>query len=310
MTQLDLNTLSNQPVAYFPTGNPAAYAGLTMSFYFGAPGESEKRQSLVNCIQYYLQQAKGQLQLYAVAGDKRHRTLSPGENPNPELLAKMLDTDITLDFEAGGAHEGIAHPWSISSLARGVTYPNYLGFLLLSYPASMLEHIGVQGFAQQFVTMCNQLQVEHAYAGLGLIFPFDVGGRNAAQNIIGDNLMRYPGLDAHDLSGVMIHCRNGIKSINFLTAVSHRLLARAGGSDTVLANAGSRVLSCPYSSGTVFQAGHEPQIGAPNQPPEDYVALGRALKAARAPFEDSMFDDPAGQDDEAFTQRWLARFDG
>ncbi|WP_062263057.1 type VI immunity family protein [Endozoicomonas arenosclerae] len=310
MSQLDLNSLSNQPVAYFPRGNPAACIGLTMTFYFGAPGEPEKRQSLVNCINHYLQQAKGKLRLYAVAGDKRHRILKTGENPNPNLLVKMQSTETTLDFEAGGADEGIAHPWSISSLARGVTYPNYLGFLLLSYPASMLEQMGVQGFAQQFVTICNQLRVEHAYAGLGLITPFDVGGRSAAQNVIGDALMRYPGLDAYDLSGVMIHCRNGIKSINFLTAVSHRLLAKAGGTDAVLANAGSQILSCPYSNGTVFQAGDEPQLGSPNKPPENYIALGKALKEARAPFDDSMFDDPAGQDDEAFTQRWLARFDG
>ncbi|MGI9280721.1 MAG: type VI immunity family protein [Endozoicomonas sp.] len=310
MSQLDLNTLSNKPVAYFSNKNPAACIGLTMTFYFGAPGEPGKRQALVKCINHYLQQAKGQLQFYAVAGDKRHRTLKPGENPNPDLLAKMQDTDITLDFEAGGADEGVANPWSIGSLARGVTNPHYMGYLLLSYPASMLNQMGVQGFSKQFVAICNALHVEHAYAGLGLIIPFDVAGSRAAHGVLGEAAMQWPGLDAYNLTTTSIHCRHGIKSINFLTAISHRIQSKAGGTEAILANAGSQVLSCPYSNGTVFQAGHEPQIGAPNQPPEDYVALGRALKAARAPFEDSMFDDPAGQDDEAFTQRWLARFDG
>ena len=310
MPSIDLKTLSDQPVTYFTDGNPAARMGLTMTFYFGAPGEPGKRQALVNCINHYLQQAEGHLRSYAVMGDKRFRKLRPGDTPDQELLKKMLDVETVFQFEAGGENEGNAYSWASVALAEEVTYANYLGYLLLTYPASILDQIGVQGFAQQFVTMCNQLKVEHAYAGLGFVFPFDVGGSNAAQDVIGDALMHYPGLDAYDLSGVKIHCRNGIKSINFLTAVSHRLLAKAGGTDAVLANAGSQVLSCPYSNGTVFQAGHEPQIGAPDQPPEDYVALGRALKAARAPFEDSMFDDPAGQDDEAFTQRWLARFDG
>ncbi|MGI9283270.1 MAG: type VI immunity family protein [Endozoicomonas sp.] len=310
MSQFDLNTLSDQPVAYFSQGHPAARIGLTMTFYFGAPGNADKRQALVSSIQHYLQQAQGHLRSYAVIGDRRFRKLQPGDIPDQDLLENMLDTDTIFQFEAGGETEGISYPWASAALAEDVTNPHYLGYLLLTYPASMLNKMGVQGFAQLFVSICNSLQVEHAYAGLGLILPFDVGGMRAAHGVLGEAAMRWPGLDAYNLTTTSIHFSDGIKSINFLTAVSHRIQSKAGGTEAILANAGPRILSCPYSNGTVFQAGYEPQMGAANQPPEDYVALGKALKAARFPLDDSLFDDPAGQDDEAFTQRWLARFDG
>ena len=50
-------------------------------------------------------------------------------------------------------------------------------------------------------------------------------------------------------------------------------------------------------------------------PPKHYVALGRVLKPIRAPYSDVMIYDPAIEDQmsdghDAFTQRWLARFDG
>ena len=35
---LALQDYEGKPLAYFPSGNPAARLGLTMSFYFGAPG--------------------------------------------------------------------------------------------------------------------------------------------------------------------------------------------------------------------------------------------------------------------------------
>ena len=125
MTQ-DINfapqDLDEQALAYFPSGRPAARIGLTMSFYFREPGSIEIRKALVHCIEQYLHQAEGLLRIYAVAKEKRHRKLKPGQSPDPVLLHAMITNDSYLEFEASGAErQGISHSWSIAAFAEDLT---------------------------------------------------------------------------------------------------------------------------------------------------------------------------------------------
>ena len=307
--------LDDQPLVYFPDGDPAARIGLTMSFYFGHPNDIERRRTLVHCIKQYLQQAEGLLRTYAVKKHRTFLTLKSRENIDPALLDEMIDPSKVLEFLASGAErDGMSHSWSISAYASTDDSPGALGCLWLTYPLSILQtdEAPPRIFTGQFVSLCNALQVEHAYGGLGLILPFDVGGMSAALQVVGAVAMRFPGLDVDDLTGVIIHCEQGIKAVNFLTAVSDRLLAKVGGAEAVVAQAGQGIEMHRYSTGAVFQAGPVPQLGDSQQGliPDRYVALGRVLKPLRAPYPDTLLDDPAGKDNKAFTQRWLARFDG
>ena len=307
--------LDEQPLVYFPDGDPAARLGLTMSFYVSHPDNLERRRTLAHCIKQYLQQVEGQLRIYTTTKYRTFHTLKPGENVDPALVDEMVDNNNYLDFEASGAErEGISHSWSIRAYADNDNSPGALGYLWLTYPLSILQtdEAPPRIFTGQFVSLCNALQVEHAYGGLGLILPFDVGGMSAALQVVGAVAMRFPGLDVDDLTGVIIHCEQGIKAVNFLTAVSDRLLAKVGGAEAVVAQAGQGIEMHRYSTGAVFQAGPVPQLGDSQQGliPDRYVALGRVLKPLRAPYPDTLLDDPAGKDNKAFTQRWLARFDG
>ena len=318
-----LQHYEDKPLVYFPSGNPAARLGLTISFYFGAPGSPPRRRALVHCIEQYLQQAQGMLRVYRVCGDRRYRKLNPKDKPDINLVITKSEENSPFWFEASGAErDGISHNWSIGALARNIERATYLGYLILTYPLSISQTNGwsIQTFTQQFVSFCDALQVEHAYSGLGLILPFDSTGMDAAHKYIGTIAINRPGLDVDDPTGIIIHCEEGIKSVNFLTAVSDRLLARVGGAESVASQAGPGITMYRYSNGAVFQAGPEPNIGYDPQtrrgvPPEHYVALGRVLKPIRAPYPDVLMYDPAISDPmsnghDAFTQRWLARFDG
>ena len=312
--------LDDQPLVYFPDGDPAARIGLTMSFYFTHPDNTERRRPLVHCIKQYLQQAEGLLRTYAVKKHRTFQTLKPDENVDPALLDEMIDPSKALEFLASGAEQdGMSHSWSISAYADTDNSPGALGFLHLTYPLSILQtdEAPPRIFTGQFVSLCNVLRVEHAYGGLGLILPFDVGGRSAALQVVGGVAMRFPGLDVDDLTGVSIHCEQGIKAVNFLTAVSDRLLVKVGGAEAVAAQAGAGIEMHRYSNGAVFQAGPVPQLGDSEQGlvPDRYVALGRVLKPLRAPYPDVLMyaptiADPESEGHDAFTQRWLARFDG
>ncbi|GAA6168524.1 type VI immunity family protein [Sessilibacter corallicola] len=310
MPTFDYSTITQEPVVYYPrSGNPSAVLGLAMEFYIGGPGQPGRVRAMADCVQAYLTQAQGQFRSYAVANDRVMRRLKPGENIDPALIEAMVDPDAGYEIEAGWEDDK-AHFWSLSSACNKVERQTYLGDLLITYPFSILDQIGLDGFIQQFVSMCNAMEVEHAYAGPSFIEPFNVGGMDAALEVIGSELFNYPCFNAYSLTMTKIQAGDGTKSIGFLTAVSNRILEKAGGAQAVLANAGQSTLSCPYSNGVIFQAGNIPQIGSPNFIPQEYINLGRALKPTRAEFDKSLFDDPAGIDDDAFTQRWLSRFDG
>ncbi len=307
---LSSKELSRRPLAYYKDGAPAAVLGLSMEFYFGSPGKRERRLALIDAIEQYCQQAQGQLVQYYIDGDKQFRQIKKDELPEASLLQSMVDDKPDFQFNTGSGINGVASCWSSIALAEKVMRANYLGYLLLTYPVVILEQIGMESFIRQFATLCNALNVEHAYAGYSAIFPSDVGSRNAACEVIGNVLMAYPGLDAYSLNTTSSNCENGIKSVNFLTAVSHRLLEKAGGTQAVLANLDSQVWQCEYNNGIIFQAGQQPELGSPDQLPPAYVALGKALKPVRADFNKTLFYDPKGEDNKAFTQRWLSRFDG
>ena len=313
-----LEDYSDETLVHFPSGNPAALLGLTMNFYFGAPGTLQRRRALVRCIEHYLHQARGMLRIYRVRGDKRYRPLGPDDTPDINLILEKAQSSSPFWFEASGAErDGISHHWSISAFADNVQRATYLGHLSITYPLSImqLQGMSLQALTGQFLSFCDELQVEHAYGGLGLVLPFDAGGVSAAHKYIGTIAINRPGLDVDDPTGISIHCEEGIKSVNFLTAVSDRLLTKVGGAEAVAAQAGPGIMMYRYSTGAVFQAGPQPEIGYDPQtrkgvPPPHYVVLGKVLKPLRAPFPDTLIYDPLGGDNKAFTQRWLARFDG
>ncbi|MGF1462173.1 MAG: type VI immunity family protein [Maricaulaceae bacterium] len=310
LTSETVARLSAAPLLMFEGSNdPALLAGLTMSFYFNRPDNAQRRQAILACIREYLDQAKGQLRYYAINLEKRNRTLKDGQTVDEVALAKLLDTDRTLEFEASGDVDGSAsHPWSIAALAHNAPVrPSYLGYLWLTYPLSVSGSL--DGFIKQFISFCDRLEVEHAYGGLGFIVPSSVGGMNAAAKIAGETAMRLPGFDLDHLTGVSIYCEHGIKCVNFLTAVSDHWLEKVGGGQAVLDQAGDLVSMYRYSKGYVFRAGAAPDTGEQGPPPA-YVALGRALKPIRAPYPARLLSRPDLPDGEALTQDWLARFDG
>ncbi len=310
MPTFDYSSITQEPVVYYPrSGNPSAVLGLAMEFYIGGPGQPGRIRAMADCVQTYLTQAQGQFRSYAVANDRVMRRLKSGENIDPALIEVMVDPDADYEIEAGG-EEDKAQFWSLSSSCIKVERQSYLADLLITYPFSFLDQIGLDGFIQQFVSMCNAMEVEHAYAGPSFIEPFNVGGMDASHSVIGSQLFNYPCFNAYNLSTTCNEFGDGTKSIGFLTAVSNRILENAGGAQAVLVNAGQSTLSCRYSNGVIFQAGNIPQIGSSDFIPEEYINLGRALKPTRAEIGDSLFDDPAGIDDDVFTQRWLSRFDG
>jgi hypothetical protein len=110
----------------------------------------------------------------------------------------------------------------------------------------------------------------------------------------------------------LLQCEDGIKGVNWLTAVSDGLLNRVGGETAAReALAGCDVQFFGYSGGQVIQAGIAPELGDADLGliPPSYQKVARFLKPIRAQYNASLLDTPPGVDRRAFAQQWLGRLD-
>lgn len=123
---------------------------------------------------------------------------------------------------------------------------------------------------------------------------------------------RWYGIDVEDLSGTVSAIPHGLKSAGWLTLVGSKLLDRLGGSDALAAVLPPEVILHPLPFGVLIQAGPRPLLGDVNRG-EDlplYRAVGRVLAPIRAPSHPRyLFKEALSNEDEGWTQKWLARFD-
>ncbi len=129
-------------------------------------------------------------------------------------------------------------------------------------------------------------------------------------------LKRFPGLDFSDPNVFQVEAARSdglhIKSINWLTILSDKIVGRLGGRQALEAKLGS---SCPvfdFNSGVIVQAGEEPQLKDNNRGIllDDYRRVSGALKMVR--FEDyklGLIALPEAYDDMEETLSWIRRFD-
>lgn len=326
MTPQDIDAFQLPWPDDFP--DPMGLIGLRVALYFSDGYEMARRQALMRIVDQYVAFSDGRIQLYQQGDERRPRTASASQPVDLTLTraattARMAPWGL---FLSGADDIGKASHWSLLSVAT------HAGYLLMHFPVTAFEGAQPHAFRKLFQQWCSELNVQHAYAGLGVILP--TGGRSmyAAIKHCAPVVSRFIGLDVDYPNSTARSCKDGIRCVNWLTAINSAWLERVHGADTVLRIAGETVTSMPYDNGTIFVAGPTPQIGDVDNGivPTAYAALGRAVVPLRAPYKDWLFEPPPSlmvppgftvsnatgpveHGDLArhyFTQRWMARFDG
>ena len=308
--------------------DPMGLIGLRVALYFNDGYTVERRQALLRIVEQYLAFAGGRIRLYQQSGERQPRKASASRPVDLEPTRKATTSPVTTWslFLSGQDTIGKASHWSIATVASDQ------GYLLPHFPVSAFDGAQPHSFRTLFQQWCTELEVQHAYAGLGVILP--TGGRamHAAMDHCTPVVQRFIGLDLDYPNATARSCTHGIRCINWLTAINSTWLERVHGAETVLGIAGANVTSMPYEGGTIFVAGAAPEIGDIEQGvfPTNYMALGRAVAPLRVEYQEWLFEPPAGftapPDFNAsyltlrvepedlprhyFTHRWMARFDG
>lgn len=273
-------------------GLPMALVGLRAAFYLGDCYSREARGPLMAIVEEYLRMAGGRIRAYQRAGDRRRMSAGPDKPVDLERLRERVanfQTDWAIEA-SGEENINLASHWSM------VTVADDMGSLLVHFPLTAFKIGAPETFRGLFQRWCSTLNVEHAYAGLGFILP--VGGRSmfGAIKDMGPFANRFVGLDLDYPNTIARRCRDGIRTVNWLTAIDAKRLDRVGGAQRILKLAGPEVTSMPYSRGTIFVAGQAPEIGdkEAGKFPQAYAQLGRLVAPLRSDIPEIWFTPPEG----------------
>jgi hypothetical protein len=274
------------------SGLPMARVGLRAAFYLGNCYSKEAREPLMAIVEEYLAMAGGRIRAYQRADDRRRLSAGPGRPVDVERLRERVANFKTpWAIEASGEEDiNVASQWSM------VTVADNEGYLLVHFPLEAFKAGAPETFRGVFQRWCSSLNVQHAYAGLGFVLP--VGGRSmfGAIKEMGPLATRFVGLDLDYPNTIARRCRDGIRTVNWLTAIDEQRLAKVGAAKTVLNVAGPEVSGMPYSKGTIFVAGQVPEIGdkETGKLPQAYAQLGRAVAPLRSQIPETWFTPPPG----------------
>ncbi len=273
-------------------GRPMARVGLRAAFYLGDCYSKEARAPLLAIVDEYLAMAGGRIRAYQRAGDRRRMSAGPDKAVDLERLReRVVNFKTDWAIEASGEEDvDVASHWSLFAAADD------MGSLLVHFPLTAFKAGAPETFRQLFQRWCSALNVQHAYAGLGLVLP--VGGTSmfAAIKQLGPVATRFIGLDLDYPNTIARRCRDGIRTVNWLTAIDEKRLDRAGGAQRILKLAGPEVTSMPYNRGTIFVAGQAPEIGdkEAGKFPQAYAQLGRLVAPLRSDIPEIWFTPPEG----------------
>jgi hypothetical protein len=313
---------------YRSDGLPMARVGWRFQVYFREPVARRSFDALQAIAEEYIRLADGRLRHIQIGSKEVYKPIALGQTPDlsglqkdtrkaqPEFVLALSASPSDMDHSESSA-------WAMKVVSMKITgRADELGDLIAYLPLTGFAPADAGPKARALLLRwCDMLRAEHAYGGLGWVLPVNIGGQSAAVDLLGPLAHSFDGLDVDLPSTTSIKCRDGIRHVSWLTAVSGRLLDRLGGAPRVVEMAGPAISAHAYGHGTLFQAGPQPQIGFKDKGVvlHDQIALGRALKPLRADYGDLFSpppDDPAYQGLEPaeaarrYSAPWLARFDG
>lgn len=302
-----------------PNGEVVIRPGLILTVFFAQGYSAEGRQKIAAVFDYFTQRYGERLtgKMLSGANDGRYSALRKGGYEALRREATQLEACYALEWGLFSEKtQEVAPEYSIETLTSQDLTEERFGkrsYLKVCLPWRELSgDEGAHAFKELVLFVCNTLAVEHGYAGLSPVLPYDF-----------DRYMSFEYPLSQQFAGLVIDSvayghgkelkNHSIKGVNWLTIVGNELLNKLGGPDKVqqqLHIPGVQVH--PYSSGLIVQAGDYPSLGAEDEGlPPLYVAVNRVFKPIRIADPDQLhyhMPDRESFDKEA-TLRWYGRFD-
>ncbi len=239
--------------------------------------------------------------------DEKASTISPDEPMDAMVFGypnkKVVDEPqaLAISFTASGPEP---------------LFPHGNSSICAYFPCSFIVEKGYEHFRDLICRWCSMVDAVHGSAGFSVLFEHGSFSGSSGGAATLPALKRFPGLDFSDPTVFQVEAASSdglqVKSINWLTILSDKIVERLCGRQVLEAKLGSSYPVFDFNGGVIVQAGDEPQLGGNNRRIvlDDYRRVSRALKMVR--FEDyklGLIALPEAYDDMEETLSWIRRFD-
>jgi hypothetical protein len=291
-------------------GRAALTVGLFATFYLEAPWTRPVREAVAAEADRHVALVQDRLVWGKDPKTANYHRLDKRRIPTPGAWLPQHEDGKVWEFGFhGGEVIDAASSFHVDGLGGDAAYDE-LGYFRIGLPLDWFaKHPG--SLPDFVLPICQALRPVSGYAGIGLLMPMTVEGRQASESLILPLAQRFPGAEVDHPGTSTIHLATGIKGVNWLTILGDRWVEAAGGLDYLrirLDEANYKLY--PYGGGLMIQAGARPQIGDAdsNRWPTNYVTLARVLKKIQVKDHYPFFS--GNHFTQTATREWLYRFDG
>jgi hypothetical protein len=289
----------------------AVYLRLCVALTVYFEGTVEQHQSgIEHFYSTALEQVGDHLRFYQTDSMKKPKPAKGGAANGLRALLHV-GAKVPVFYKLFVESEDAAHEAPRYSIALQANRMLQAGALRLAMPVEE-----VLGRERHFVALAAELTRTLTFSSGYGGFSFNLAGESDLQStgkVRSAALShRWYGIDIESLSQTVYAIRQGLKSVGWLTLVGNRWLATLGGVDALAAVLPAAITVHPLPSGVLIQAGPHPRLGDVNRTEDlgPYRAVGRVLAPLRSPAHPRyLFTDALENEDDGWTQQWLARFD-
>jgi hypothetical protein len=204
-----------------------------------------------------------------------------------------------------------ASPYNLAALLKFRKKFYQIGFITACVPFAFIEQQPPGFFRKMVLQWCEKLRPLHGYAGIYIALSADRGEAISNEPLVYPLVKRFPGIEFDSPVDISLHCKKGIKGVNWLTVLSDKFVSNLGGVDALKDGLDDTCPLYTYPGGAVIQAGPYPQLGDLEKGIrlKDYQKVYKLVKPVQAEYDDIIMRTPKNVDADAFAQQWLHRFE-
>lgn len=292
----------------------AGRLGVMATVYFTSPHEPEMRRKVGQAVDLLLRRFGPFYRWRQDAGQGRVVSTEGWSPPSYSQSFAALDRRQPVELELhGGEKPEDAAQFALSCLAQAYRPRPKIGYLTVSASFAWVQDQKPEALQTLFFQICSVIKPLHGYSGFGILRNPNYAVARKAETYILDLARRFSGLELDQPIDHAANCRDGIKGVNWLTALATTLIERLGGARELarsITAADHGLVWTDFEGGGILQAGETPQLGdlTRNIVPSAYGAAQILLN----PVHDDVIiaERIPGLDRKRFTRAWLDRFTG
>ncbi|PHM39163.1 hypothetical protein Xmau_03068 [Xenorhabdus mauleonii] len=293
--------------------------GLAITLFFKQGYTREKKEHILACYRRF-REMYGEKLRFHTHEFKGLKKFSADNIEKVEQLILKADNGIFVGNKICG--------WYVSDAKNADDAPQYImryldswetsgnkasSYLCLVLPWDMLAtEKGQTEFNEWLAFLCEQLNPDHGECGYTLVLPRDYHLYMPHEYQLA---IHYPTMQVNAIVHSWAHeYYNSIRSINWMTLLSHRFIKRLGGEQWVRKklSAYPDITITEYSNGLIIRAGEYPDLTPlPASVPESYIAINELTRPIRYVMKegDSLHFYGEGHFTNATSALWYARYD-